>query len=142
MQNCKVVVDDGSCENIISQTLVDRLKLKVYKHNRRYLVKRLMTDNEVQVRHTCQVTFAIGEDYQDTTWCDVLSMDSGDILLGRPWMYDKSDTHGMRDNTFTFMHSEKQVTLHPKKLEPPKKGSRANATKEVLHVHHVYRGKM
>ena len=38
-QNCTVVIDGGSCENIISQTLVDRLKLKVYKHNHSYFVK-------------------------------------------------------------------------------------------------------
>ena len=38
-ENCTVVIDGGSCENIISQTLVDRLKLKAYKHNRPYFVK-------------------------------------------------------------------------------------------------------
>eukprot|EP00268_Persea_americana_P063791 TRINITY_DN8317_c0_g1_i1.p1 TRINITY_DN8317_c0_g1~~TRINITY_DN8317_c0_g1_i1.p1 ORF type:complete len:102 (-),score=13.90 TRINITY_DN8317_c0_g1_i1:753-1058(-) len=61
-------------------------------------------------------------------------MDSGDILLGRPWMYDKNDTHGMRDNTYTFMHGGKQVTIHPMKPKTPKKKLRADATKEVLHI--------
>ena len=78
-QVCTVVIDGESCENIISQTLVDRLKLKVYKHNRPYFVKWLMTGDEAQVRHTLQVTCAVGDDYQDTIWCDVLPMDSGDI---------------------------------------------------------------
>ena len=32
-QHCTAVIDGGSFENITSQTLVDRLKLKVYKHN-------------------------------------------------------------------------------------------------------------
>ena len=113
-KNCTVVVDGVSCENI-SQTFVDRLKLKVYKHNRPYFVKWLMTRDEVQVQHTCQVTFAIGEDYKDRVWCDVLPMDSGDILLGHPQMYDKNETHGMPNNTYKFMHGWKQVTLHPKK---------------------------
>ena len=31
---CTIMIDSRSCENIISQTPVDRLKLKVYKHNR------------------------------------------------------------------------------------------------------------
>ena len=69
-------------------------------------------------------------------------MDSGDNLLGRPWMYDKNGTHGMRDNTYIFMHGEKEVTLNPKKTDSLKKRSRAHATKEVLHIHHVYRGNM
>eukprot|EP00268_Persea_americana_P010451 TRINITY_DN14252_c0_g1_i2.p3 TRINITY_DN14252_c0_g1~~TRINITY_DN14252_c0_g1_i2.p3 ORF type:complete len:102 (-),score=10.05 TRINITY_DN14252_c0_g1_i2:372-677(-) len=45
----------------------------------------------------------------------MLPMDSGDILLGRPWMYDKNGTHGMRSNMYTFMHDGKEVTLHKKK---------------------------
>ena len=100
-QNCIVVIDGRSCEDIISQALVDRLKLKIYKHHHPYFVKWLMTGDEVQVRHTCQVTFAIGEDYEDTIWCNVLPMDNGDILLGHLWMYDKNGTHGMRDNSYT-----------------------------------------
>ena len=73
---------DGSCENIISQSLMDCLKLKVRKHYCPYFVKWLTTGDKVQVSHICQVTFAIGEDYKDAIWCDVLPMDSGDILLG------------------------------------------------------------
>ena len=76
------MIDGGSCDNIISQTLVDRLKLKVYKHNHPYFVKWLMVGDEAQVRHTCQVIFAIGDDYKDKIWCNALPMDSGDILLG------------------------------------------------------------
>ena len=101
-----------------------------------------MTRDEAEVQHTCQITFAIGDDYQDTIWCDVLPMDSGDILLGRPWMYDKNGTHGIRDNTYTFRHGKKEVTLYPKTPDSSKKKSRAHATKEVLHVHHIYRGNL
>lgn len=92
--------------------------------------------------HTCQVTFTVGDDYKDTIWCDVLPMDSGDILLGHPWMYGKNDTHRMRDNMYTFMHGEEEVTLFPKKSKSLKKRSWAPSTKEVLQVRHVYRGNM
>ena len=43
-----------------------------------------MKGDQAHVRHTCKVTFAIGTVYEDTVWRDVLPMDSGDILLGRP----------------------------------------------------------
>lgn len=33
--------------------------------------------------------------YTEIVWCSVELMDSGDILLGRPWMYDQNGTHGM-----------------------------------------------
>ena len=70
-----------------------------------------MPGEKGQVQHTCQATFAVADDYKDIIWCDVQPMDSEDILLGHPWMYDKNSTHGMHDNTYTSMHSEKEVTL-------------------------------
>ena len=134
-----VVIDGGSCQNLISQGLVDRLQLKVQKHHRPYFARWLMSGDQVQVWYACPVTFFVGEDYTDTVWCNVVPMDSCDILLGRPWMYDKNGTNGMRDNTYTFMHGETQVTLCPMKPAPPKKGSRFRLTKDALHVHTVYR---
>ena len=56
-QACTVMIDGGSCENIISQALVDQLQLKVRKHHRPYFARWLMTGDEVQVRYACPVTF-------------------------------------------------------------------------------------
>eukprot|EP00268_Persea_americana_P063065 TRINITY_DN8139_c0_g1_i3.p1 TRINITY_DN8139_c0_g1~~TRINITY_DN8139_c0_g1_i3.p1 ORF type:complete len:177 (-),score=19.39 TRINITY_DN8139_c0_g1_i3:51-581(-) len=123
----------------LSQGLVDRLQLKVWKHHRPYFVRWLMLGDEVQIQYACPITFSVGEDYTNTVLCNVLPIDSCDILLGRPWMYDKNDTNGMRDNTYTFMHGEKQVTLRPMKPAPPKKGSSSRLTKEVLQVHTIYK---
>ena len=93
----------------------------------------------MQVQYVCPITFSIGEYYTDIVWCNVVPMDSCDILLDHPWMYDKNSTNGMRDNTYTFLHGEKQVTLSLMKPTPPKKGSRSRFTKEALQVHNVYK---
>ena len=61
-QACTIIIDGGSCENIISQALVDCLKLKVRKHCCPYFARWLKTGDEVQVRYACPVTFSIGED--------------------------------------------------------------------------------
>lgn len=42
--------------------------------------------------------FAIKEDYTNAVWCDVVSMDSRDILLEWKYVYDKIGTHGMQNN--------------------------------------------
>lgn len=65
------------------------------------------------MRHTCKVTFAIGENNIDIVWCDVLPMDCGDVLLGQRRMYDESGIHMMLDNTNMFVHDDKTVMLHP-----------------------------
>ena len=57
-----VVIDGATCENIISQALVDGLKLRVRKHYHPYFARKLMTGDELQVRYGCPVAFAIGED--------------------------------------------------------------------------------
>ena len=98
-----------------------------------------MIGDEVQVRYACPVTFAIGADYKDSVSCDVLPMDSGDILLGWPLMYTKNGTNAMCNKTYTFVHNGKYVTLHPMKPAPPKKGTRSRITKEALQVHNVYK---
>ena len=66
-------------------------------------------------------------------------MDREDILLRRPWIYDKNGTHGMQDDTYTFVKMEAH---HPTSYaaEPLKKGSGPGVTKEVLQVYHIYRG--
>lgn len=84
-----VVIDGGSSDNVKSQALMDGLKLRVCKKYHAYFVCCLMTSDEVQIRYTCELTFAISEDYTDIVWYNVILMDSGDILRERPWMYDK-----------------------------------------------------
>lgn len=56
----------GSFENIVLQTFVDRLNLRVRKQHRPHFIRCLSNGDEVQVMHMYQVTFAIGEDYKDT----------------------------------------------------------------------------
>lgn len=60
----------------------------------------------MRYKYDIQVNFAIHEDYKDTEGCDVLLMDSGDILVGRSWTDDKSGTHGMQGNKCTFVHDK------------------------------------
>ena len=78
-QECTVVIDGGSCKNIIPQALVDQLQLKVRKHHRPNFAKWVMTGDEMQVQYTCSVTFSFGRDYANTVWCTVVPINSGDI---------------------------------------------------------------
>lgn len=132
------MIDGGSTNNIVSQALVDHLKLKIHKHHCSHFVRWLNTSDEVHVWHTCQVTFAISQDYISTIWCDVIPKNCGDVLLGRPWMYNKNGIHEMWDNKYTFVHDGKSITLHPMKSEPLKKGSMTNAAKESFKICHIY----
>ncbi|GJY59007.1 putative reverse transcriptase domain-containing protein [Tanacetum coccineum] len=83
--------------------------------------------NEVNVDTRCLVSFSIGRKYFDNVWCDVVSMDTCHILLGRPWQFDRCTTHDGRSNTYSFNKDNVKVTLVPSKVvglaKPTKKGN-------------------
>ena len=59
-----------------------------------------------------KVEFAIGN-YKDNVLCDVVPMEAFDILLGRPWQFDKKTMHNGLTNEITFTHKEKKFILNP-----------------------------
>ena len=57
--------------------------------------------------------------YQDDIWCDVISMDVGSIILGRPWLYDLDVTLYGRSNSCTFVYKGHKIRINP--IEPKPK---------------------
>jgi len=81
---CDVIIDGGSCENVVSTTMVEKLNLKTEAHSHPYKLQLLQKGNDIQVTKKCLVQFSIGKNYQDEVMCDVVPMDACHILLGRP----------------------------------------------------------
>lgn len=79
-----MVIDGGSCENLVSDIMVDKLNLKREKHPNPYRVSWIKKKNTVTIDKRCLVNFSIGKSYKDEVWCDVIPMDACHILLGRP----------------------------------------------------------
>lgn len=123
---CKLIIDSGSCENVISQEAVDKLKLKQEMHPHPYKLSWFKKGNEVSVDTRCLVSFSIGRKYFDNVWCDVVKMDACHILLGRPWQYDRSAIHDGKKNTYTFWKDNIKVTLAPLKDKVSTKGDQQN----------------
>ncbi|KAM2834679.1 hypothetical protein PS2_031678 [Malus domestica] len=108
---CNVIIDGGSCENVASQEMVDKLQLKTENSLVPYKLAWFQNGNEVYVDKRCLVSFSIGKVYQDEVWCDVVPMDACHILLGRPWQYDRKALHDGFKNTYTFVKDEVKVVL-------------------------------
>lgn len=60
----------------------------------------------------CQVTFVVDEDYNDTMWCDVVSMDTEDILIGRLWIYHLNGIHGIRTIPVNLFMKKKTLSCY------------------------------
>ena len=85
---CKMVIDSGSIDNLVSTEMVEKLSLKRTKHHVPYKVSWLHKGHQILVSEKCVVDFQIGP-YKDKILCDVIPMDVFHILLGRPWKFDK-----------------------------------------------------
>jgi hypothetical protein len=80
---CKVIVDSGSTDNLVSTEMVEKLELETIEHPSPYRVSWLQKGHQVNVTKQCLVEFKIGG-YKDEILCDVIPMDVCHLLLGRP----------------------------------------------------------
>jgi hypothetical protein len=102
----------GSCTNVASTILVEKLNLPTLKHSRPYKLQWLNDCGEVRVDRQVLVTFSIGK-YLDEVLCDVVPMHAGHILLGRSWQYDRRVTHDGFKNMYSFVKGGKTIKLAP-----------------------------
>ncbi|KAH9670836.1 Endonuclease [Citrus sinensis] len=112
---CRIVIDSGSCENVISEEAITKLNLKTEPHQTPYKLTWLKKGNQVTVSKCCLVSLSIGSIYKDKIWCDVVAMDACHLLLGRPWQYDRNEVHDGKRNTYSFMFNNTKIVLLPNK---------------------------
>ena len=109
---CSVIIDGGSCTNVASTTMVEKLGMPTCKHPRPYKLQWLNDSGEVRVNKQVLVAFSIGK-YKDEVLCDVVPMQAGHLLLGRPWQFDRKVQHDGFTNKYSFVHNQRTVTLVP-----------------------------
>ncbi|KAK1648811.1 hypothetical protein QYE76_066616 [Lolium multiflorum] len=106
-KSIKVIIDGGSCHNLASTELCEKLNLTLRKHPHPYHVQWLSDKGNVKIQHTVTVNFKIGP-YEDTIECDVVPMTVCHMLLGRPWQFDKKAIHDGYSNAYTFTVKDKK----------------------------------
>ncbi|KAK1614260.1 hypothetical protein QYE76_019777 [Lolium multiflorum] len=111
-KSIKVIIDGGSCHNLASTELCEKLNLTLRKHPNPYHVQWLSDKGNVKIQHTVTVNFKIGP-YEDTVECDVVPMTVCHMLLGRPWQFDKKAIHDGYSNAYTFKVKDKKFELRP-----------------------------
>lgn len=105
-----LIIDSGSCENVIAEAVVSKLHLTVPFP---YKLAWIQQGNEVSVSTRALVEFSIGTSYKDQLFCDIVPMDACHLLLGRSWEFDRRVTHDGFLNTYTFHFNNRTFTLKP-----------------------------
>ena len=111
-KSIKVIIDGGSCYNLASTDLCDKLQLPLSKHSNPYQVQWLSDEKSFKIEHKVEVSFKIGP-YEDKVECDVVPMKVCHILLGRPWQFNKGAIHDGRTNHYSFKWKDKMFVLRP-----------------------------
>ncbi|XP_010529071.1 PREDICTED: uncharacterized protein LOC104806048 [Tarenaya hassleriana] len=109
---CSVIVDGGSCTNVASATMVEKLNLQPTKHPKPYRLQWLNDSGEVKVSKQVRVPFCIGK-YEDEILCDVVPMQASHLLLGRPWQFDRRVQHDGYSNKYSFEFKGSKIRLVP-----------------------------
>lgn len=106
-RRARVIIDGGSCNNLVSADLVKNLGLTTCPHKHPYHIQWLNDLGKAKVTQTAQVHFSLGP-YSDFVDCDVVPMQACSLLLGHPWEYNNDAIHHGRSNTYTLMHNEQK----------------------------------
>ena len=100
---CRIIVNNGSCNNIASQQLVDRMELKHRRHPNPYKMQWINDCGVLRVSHVVTVPFSIGS-YNDHVECHMVHMQACQLLLGRPWLYDRDIQIFGRTDKLSFVY--------------------------------------
>ncbi len=112
---CSLIIDSGSCTNVASTLLVEKLSLPTLKHPNPYRLQWLNDCGDIRVTKQVMISFSIGK-YKDEVLCDVAPMHAGHLLLGRPWQFDRRVIHDGYKNRYTLVMNNHTIVLTP--LQP------------------------
>lgn len=71
---CKLVIESGSIDNLVSSEMVEKLGLKRIKNPTAYKVSWLQKGHQLLVNEKSEVVFQIGK-YKDKVNCEIIPMD-------------------------------------------------------------------
>nr|GEW44779.1 Asp_protease_2 domain-containing protein [Tanacetum cinerariifolium] len=86
-KSCYMIIDGGSCENLVSKALVNAFNLLTKPHPSPYQYGRIKKGLVLMVTKICKVPLVMGKHYNELV-SDVIDMGTCHVLLGRPWQHD------------------------------------------------------
>jgi hypothetical protein len=104
----RIIIDGGSCNNLASVDMVEKLALPTRQHPHPYYIQWFESSRKLKVTRTARVHFTIGT-YSDFADYDVVPMQACSLLLGRPWQFDRESVHNGKTNQYSLIHAGKKI---------------------------------
>jgi hypothetical protein len=109
---CSMIINGGSCTNVASTIMGEKLGLPMVKHPRPYKLQWQNDSGEIRVNKQVLVALRIGK-YEDEVLCDIVPMQAGHLLLGCPWQFDRHVKYDGFTNKYSFVLNQQSTTLVP-----------------------------
>ena len=130
-----LLIDGGSCNNFVSETFLFINDLVPIDHISPYKIQWINDDHEVKVERMVFLNIRIGS-YVDRICFDVIPLTYCDLILGRPWQFDKVAIHNGFMNCFTFYEDGEHHILEPLSpndiFQKEKRGKRQRVCESTL----------
>ena len=92
--------DSGSQANLISESLVKKLRLEVKPHLKPYPLGWIHEKLKFNVTKKCKVKFVIDSELVDEVELDVIPLDIYGIVLGIPYLYERKEVLFRHENKY------------------------------------------
>ena len=92
--------------------LIKRLQISTQYYPKAYKLQWLNDSGTMKVFYQVLISSSLGK-YKDEVLCHVLSMLAEDILLGRPWKFDRKIMYDGYLNRYSFIKDGRKTTLVP-----------------------------
>ncbi|XP_010693303.2 uncharacterized protein LOC104906265 [Beta vulgaris subsp. vulgaris] len=93
---CNVIIDSGSCANVIASEVMSKLRLAKRVHPKPYKLSWIDYNTSMRVKKEALIAFSIGG-YKDELWGD----------------FDRKVIHEGDSNVYSVLVGSKRVRLHP-----------------------------
>ena len=112
---------------MVSFNIVSCLSMNLIPHPNPYKFSWVDTSS-ISIKERCVVPLQFLT-YKAEIWCDIIPMDVGHIILGRPWLYDLDVTLHGQSNSCSFVFEGKKIILNLLKPRPIDMSKKTEAPK-------------
>ncbi|KAF9512923.1 hypothetical protein BS47DRAFT_1393806 [Hydnum rufescens UP504] len=133
---CRALIDTGSLADFISTTCADQLKLPVENLVNPLPVQLAVTGSRSLIHHETRVLFEL-QGIRIQRRFDIMNLDSYDIVLGTPFLYQHSVTLGFNPSRFVIGNTDplplrgQDISVIPSRSSLIRKGGNS---KRYLHT--------